>query len=171
MGGGCLASVVLAATAGAADAHPGHFHRRLLLEADDDRVLVVFYLEATKERRAIWRAMADSDRDGRLSPKERAHLERGLAEQATEGIRMSCGAKPRPLQEVQTKMDLRPKKPLAVMALAWIHTCGRGRPVTVHASRRTRPISVGDASGFSRQLSPGRTVDWPFHRPKRTGVP
>ena len=164
--GWLVGSLVLGGGTLAAWAHEGHVRRQLQMErVDAKRFRVMVHLEVTGHRRATWRKLADNNNDGRLSPSERLMLRDILVDQALDGIELRVGHRRVALQDARRKLDLRGRRPLAVMVLGWIPVPAGTDRIQIRTARWTRPLNLVRPDGFSRQLAPGTQVEWSVGQP------
>lgn len=109
--------LVLTLSPEAAKAHDKKVQRTVALEPSQAElhVLVSLRIPSGPARAAMF-ALADSDRSGQLSPKERAVLERAMIGRAMGGLMLVVGTATRTLDAAESKLSvLDPESPLDLL--------------------------------------------------------
>lgn len=133
--------LVLTLSPEAAKAHDKKVQRTVALEPSQAElhVLVSLRIPSGPARAAMF-ALADSDRDGMLGPKERAVLERAMIGRALGGLMLVVGTATRTLDGAESKLSvLDPESPLELL----IHGTAPLPPAPVTV--RLKSVESGEA--------------------------
>lgn len=132
-----------------ASAHKGKVTRSLFLEATETHLVVLAHISVrgTERRRALV-TLADANRDGRLTERERARLRDELAASALFGLELVLGGSKVVLQDAESKLVFAEGKPIEVAVHGKVELPSRVKQVDLRTSL--------DLQGLELRLLPGR---------------
>jgi hypothetical protein len=152
-----VALVLGLAGGGAARAHSGQVTRALALEPAGERLEVLVHLEiGGRARRQSLFALADADRDGRLSAAEEKRLETQLAARALDGLEVELDGRRVVLEQLDAKLALSAEGPTALMLHGTAALPATARALTVKTGVLGDPLTVVLVEGTRTLAAPPR---------------